>query len=64
MGKHEAPAPIKKRSSGSPKHAASAPSKGGFRLNLEDWKLPKLPKLTLPKLSEKDYEDEEDFDEV
>jgi hypothetical protein len=48
MGKHEAPAPIKKRSSGSPKHAASAPTKGGFRLNMQDLKLPKLPKLSFP----------------
>ncbi len=63
MGKHEASAPIKKRSSGSPKHAASAPSKGGFHLNMEEWKLPKLPKLSLPKFSEKDYEDEDDLDE-
>lgn len=63
MGKHEAPAPIKKRSSGSPKHAASVPSKGGFRLNAEDWKLPKLPKLSLPKFDKKSYEDEDDFEE-
>lgn len=45
MGKHEAPSPAKKRSLGSARHAAPASSKGGFRLNPQDWKLPKLPKF-------------------
>ena len=58
MGKHEASAPIKKKSSGSPKHAASAPSRGGFRLNMGDWK---LPKLSLPKFSDKYSENEEEL---
>lgn len=53
MGKHEASTPIKKKSSSSPKHAAPTPSKGGFHLNVQDWKLPELPKMPkLPKLSE------------
>ncbi len=46
MGKHEAPSPAKKRSAGSPKHAAPASSKGGLRLNPQEWKLPKLPKIS------------------
>ena len=61
MGKHEAPAPTNKRSSGSPKHAASAPTKGGFRLNIQELKLPKLPKLSFPKFSEKSYDDEDEL---
>ena len=61
MGKHEAPAPTNKRSSGSPKHAASAPKKGGFRLNIQELKLPKLPKLSFPKFSEKSYDDEDEL---
>ncbi len=64
MGKHEAPATTNRRSSGSPKHAAAAPTKGGFRLNMQDLKLPKLPKLSFPKFAEKTYDDEDElFDE-
>ena len=58
MGKHEAPTPMKKRSSGSPKHAASEPTKGGFRLNVQDWK---LPKLSLPHFGKESSEEEKEY---
>ncbi len=64
MGKHEAPSPIKKKSSGSPKHAAPASDKSGFRLDLPDLKLPKLPKLpelSLPKFMKKTSETEDEL---
>ncbi len=50
MGKHEAPSPVKTRSSSAPKHAAQPSDSNGFRLNLPEINLSKLPKL--PKLSE------------
>lgn len=46
MGKHEAPSPAKKRSTGSARHADPASAQGGFRLNTQDWKLPDFSKLS------------------
>lgn len=61
MGKHEAPSPAKNRSAGTPKHAAPASSEGGFRLNLPEWKLPKLGELLKPKF---DSPQEDEFEET
>ena len=74
MGKHEAPSPAKKRSSGTPKHAAAPVEKEGLRFSMPELKLPKLPNfsdLSLPKLPklpklnlfQKQDEDIDDYEE-